>query len=696
MSVNIDTVLVKAEQEMRRLQQQAEQEAAMMVALPLRFTQNIEAFRKYIPHIADMYEVYSPTRPFSFFCNENGQPNLKWLDDDVAIYGAEPYLSCETLVNEFMDKGALSKFSFRQEANPMGSIHVEHLNNLNIYKDEISSQAEHLVKVPDQVPCALIFGVGLGYHLGYLYERCKVSSLFLFEPDLDLFYASLFCFDWAPLLAYLYQENLGLHILLGQDEQSIVRDFSSAVSCRGAFLVANAFIMWGYQNDMIKNLMKTVQQQYYLLVMGWGFFDDSLIALSHTMRNIERGVPFFKKNKKIAQDYQRVPVFIIGSGPSLDESLATIKNNKDRAILISCGSAISALHKHGIKPDIEVQIERTKAIYDFMVNLDDPEYLQDILFLSTDVVHPDCSTLFKKTVLAFKSNEPGVMMCQTYFSAAKDFAAWQAVNPFVGNIGVHAPIQLGFKNLYLFGLDNGYKDKNHHHAKSSAYYNNEKNAKILTELVCSDHERQCEANFGGVVISNAMYDTSRHIIEDVLAINKDVHCANCSDGAKISGARPVPAHDIVLCQPIDKAAILHEITNHLCAPLGLPMQDFKSLLDVDFFNYVVDKIIGEWQHDFSSRNEINQLMLRHFGYLSQISTTKNKIIAQMLNGSMNHMFAMLSSILYLFKEEEKALAMMKPAIDLWLGFLKKAKDMYPKALDSVDMVDNEIVNLYKK
>ena len=94
MSVNIDAMLLKAEQEMRRLQQQAEQEAAMMVALPLRFTQNIDAFRQYIPHIADMYENYCPSRPFKFFCNENGQPNLKWLDDGVAVYGAGPCLIC--------------------------------------------------------------------------------------------------------------------------------------------------------------------------------------------------------------------------------------------------------------------------------------------------------------------------------------------------------------------------------------------------------------------------------------------------------------------------------------------------------------------------------------------------------------------------------------------------------------------------
>ena len=29
---------------------------------------------------------------------------------------------------------------------------------------------------------------------GYLYEKCRVANLFIFEPDLDLFYASLYCF----------------------------------------------------------------------------------------------------------------------------------------------------------------------------------------------------------------------------------------------------------------------------------------------------------------------------------------------------------------------------------------------------------------------------------------------------------------------------------------------------------------------
>ncbi|MNJ66377.1 hypothetical protein D3C77_624490 [compost metagenome] len=76
-------------------------------------------------------------------------------------------------------------------------MHVDYLNKLNAYLDEIASREDMLTQVPQEVPSALVFGVGLGYHLGYLYEQCKISTLFLFEPDLDLFYGSLFCFDWA-------------------------------------------------------------------------------------------------------------------------------------------------------------------------------------------------------------------------------------------------------------------------------------------------------------------------------------------------------------------------------------------------------------------------------------------------------------------------------------------------------------------
>ncbi|MFQ1776026.1 6-hydroxymethylpterin diphosphokinase MptE-like protein, partial [Aeromonas veronii] len=692
MSENISEILKKAEGDALRLKERAEQEAAMSVALPLRFSQSLAAFRKYIPHIADMYESYKPTRPFQFFCNNNGQPNMLWLDDDIAVYGDEPYLTCEALVEGFMSKTELSKLNFSQENNPLGFIHVEYLNRLNSYLNDVSSHEPTLKKAPNEVPSALIFGVGLGYHLGYLYEKCKVGTLFLFEPDLDLFYASLFCFDWSPLLDYIYQENLGLHILLGQNEETIVGDFASAVHSRGSFLIANAFIMWGYQNDKIKKLMDKIKQEYYLLVMGWGFFDDNIIALSHTIKNIERSVPFFKKNARISLKHKRVPIFVVANGPSLDNSISFIEKNKEHAIILSCGSAISALHKAGIKPDIHVETERTKMVYDFLLTLNDPEYLKDIFFLSTDVIHPDCATLFNRSALFFKLSEPGAEIFNNYFHGLQSYAAFGGVNPMVGNIGVSTPINLGFNQLYLFGLDNGYKSKEHHHSKLSSYYNSEENAETLRDLMYGNSEWEREGNFEDVVITNAMFDTSRRVIEQLLATNRDVQCFNCSDGAKIEGARALPTSEISLSVSINKIDVLDEIES-LCSPIQLSKQDFYPLLDVVFFNIVIDKMIYEWQQKFSSRNDINQLMLRHFGYLSQIAASRQKHISQTLIGSINYVFTLLSSLLYSFEGEEETLNIMAPAISLWIEFLSKMKEMYPKALDSVDMIDNDIITL---
>ncbi len=114
-----------------------------------------------------------------------------------------------------------------------------------------------------------------------------------------------------------------------------------------------------------------------------------------------------------------------------------------------------------------------------------------------------------------------------------------------------------------------------------------------------------------------------------------------------------------------------------------------------FFNIVIDKMICEWQQKFSSRNDINQLMLRHFGYLSQIAASRQKHISQTLIGSINYVFTLLSSLLYSFEGEEETLNIMAPAISLWIEFLSKMKEMYPKALDSVDMIDNDIITLFK-
>ncbi|MFL9598655.1 6-hydroxymethylpterin diphosphokinase MptE-like protein, partial [Aeromonas veronii] len=89
---------------------------------------------------------------------------------------------------------------------------------------------------------------------------------------------------------------------------------------------------------------------------GWGFFDDNIYALAHSHTHLQDGIPFLKRWRN-SSTFEQVPVFVVGNGPSLDQSIEFIRQHQQQAIIIACGTAVSALYKTGIKPDIYVAVE---------------------------------------------------------------------------------------------------------------------------------------------------------------------------------------------------------------------------------------------------------------------------------------------------------------------------------------------------
>ena len=65
---SIESQLSFAEDILLKLKAQTEQETAMAAVLPVRFQENLSAFEKLIPSIADFFKDYRPTRSFEFFC----------------------------------------------------------------------------------------------------------------------------------------------------------------------------------------------------------------------------------------------------------------------------------------------------------------------------------------------------------------------------------------------------------------------------------------------------------------------------------------------------------------------------------------------------------------------------------------------------------------------------------------------------
>ncbi len=696
---DVNKALADVEKEYERIAMQAEQEKAMAAVLPCRFKKNMEALNRYFPDIAGMFRSYVPKRNFSFFCSENGIPNLEWCDDKIAIYGENPYDICQKQIATILDNGVLTQFDFQVENNPLGFIHVQYLNKLVEYNQQVWSSLTPIRKIPSSVPFMAMFGVGLGYQLGYLYEQCRIGNLFLFEPDLDVFYASLFCFDWYELLDYLNHEGLGLHLFLGQDEKKIMNDLIFALHKRGAFLANNGLFCLHYPSEKILKLIEQVKREFYLLVMGWGFYDDNILALSHCATNLQMKVPFLLKDKMIDQCWQYTPVFVLANGPSLDGSLESICRHKGNAILISCGSTISALYNAGIKPDIHVETERTKSVPDFLGLINDVDYLKDILFLSTDIIHPNCMNFFERSGVCFKFDEPGSLLCSLFFPDVQQRAHLTGTNPIVANIGLKLACALGFKEVYLFGVDNGYKNRKHHHSKLSAYFNEQgEHVEKLTDIVIgsAEHTYSVPGNFGGEITTNAMFDTSRRTLELTISDYPDVHVYNCSDGALIQGALPLTEYTTNNNIILDKEKLINHIYKDLYSPLNIDKHSIRKYLDVDFFEYLIDKLIEEWDFDFSSREQISNLMVRQYGYMGEIANSRQRHISKMLVGTLNYAFSLVSANLYKYEEENKTLIIIRESISIMQDYFRAMKSMYPNALESVDVVDNSIIDLFQK
>ncbi|MGY3927881.1 motility associated factor glycosyltransferase family protein [Aeromonas simiae] len=695
-----DKQLTDAEQQLARLVMQSEQERAMLATLPARFQDNMVALSSFFPHLYEEFKEYVPARPFRFFCNENGEPNLLWLDDNKALYGHSPYTLAKAQIENVLSKCTLGVMNLKSGENYFNQIHPEYLNKIIEMFNKRRSSLSLNKKLPVSIPMMLMFGVGLGYQLGYLYEQHKIKNLFVVEPDPDLFYASLFTFDWAPLLSYLDKNRLGMHIFIGSDENNIVSDLSLAINKRGAFWATSICSFWHYPSEKIYSLISKVEKEFHIIKLGWGFFDDNILALAHSYENIRERVPFLHRKSKVSGDAAQYPIFIVGNGPSLDKAIPLIKKYQQEAIIIACGSSISALYSAGIKPDILVMVERTKSSADFLATLNAPDFLRDILFLGVDVLHPDCFKYFEQYAVGFKSMEPMHILLGS-LGLVDDVAFLPCVNPYVGNTGLSYAVTLGFKQIYLFGVDNGYLSKDHHHSRLSSYFDEQGNAiDKLKKAITSSAVMYLPGNFGGEVISNELFSLSIKQLETLLRMNPDVVCYNTAEGAKVVGTIPLPVNEIdIVNQKIYKHAIISNIRQTFFSPLKISITELEKHLGLEVFNKLIDLMRDEWDKVSLTYDDIIELMQRQYNYLLHIMTTREGHLHRVLVGSMNYFFYIMLNALHSVelddgKEDEQVF--VRDMIDLYREFLDKTKEKYSNALHAKDESYHELLRHFRQ
>ena len=223
----------------------------------------------------------------------------------------------------------------------------------------------------------VLSGVGLGYILGELYERVNVANLVIIEPDPDIFFASLHTFDWNNLLDFIFSEHLSIDIIINNDPQLCFDTFCSIMNDKGVFLSTSPFILVHYSSEFNSQFVRVFKDKTPEFSSLLGFFDDYMFGISHGFYSFFKNNNHFIKKNISFEKYKDVPVFVIGSGPSLDKDISFIQKYQDKAIIIACGTALDTLYHSGIKPDFYACTERTPVISQALQAIPDKDFMVD-------------------------------------------------------------------------------------------------------------------------------------------------------------------------------------------------------------------------------------------------------------------------------------------------------------------------------
>lgn len=656
-----------------------------------RFNINLKSFKRYYPDIANKFETYRSKRKFEFFCTNNGIPNLFFTDENEFFYKTEdPIEYCQTEIDQFLATAKVQQKKYKYEYDPYGQIHFKYSNQAVAIENSLHRNKELLIKDVKSFPNCLMIGVGLGYHLARLYEQVEIENLVLVEPDPDIFYASMFAFDWSNLLEYLHDSNHQIHFLVGVANDNLFLELESVYRKHGIFLSGSWFSYIHYINDLTKRTWKEIKVHFDQIHEAIGFFDDHLFATSQGLELIKNKCKFVL-NKQLKKEYKTLPVFVIGAGPSLDHDIPFLRKYQDKAIVIACGTAIDSLYHAGIKPDFYVNLERTYNIGDSTLGvIPDQKFLQDIIIVASDTCHRNTLKYFKDSAIFAKNDEPFFPYLTSYYPDLENVQEIKLSNPVVGNAGLASAIYFGFENIYLFGIDNGKKiGTNRMHSSFTSLY---ENRGVVDTADSYQIEKVMPGNFGGQCESSFFFAMSGHNIGFLLQMEKQnngkLTCRNCSDGIFMENTIPTHSEDLVkefdVRSIIDKQKFAEYVKNEKTSELSFSIKELDSLFDSKRFNEYVSNIKKLMENMPDNRVDYVKKMVEVSEYISDLITYRESFYyGSVLNGSIQNLFILVSRALYHCEDELQCISAANRILNLVKDFLLESKALFAHLPDYV-------------
>ncbi len=383
----------------------------------------------------------------------------------------------------------------------------------------------------------IVFGIGFGFHLEALIEQTKVNSIVIVEPDLHRLGMALGVFDWHALFERHECQGRHFSLITGNDPHHLAGAVLDHIALRGALFLDGTwlFVQPPFPLPLFNAIKAVILDNYQPLLIMQGNYLDECIMIRHSFENIKTNSFYLLEASR--QSRRSEPVFIIGSGPSLDQDAAEIRRLRESCIVFSCGSALQACLSHGIRPDFHVELENHELIYEILSHAAQTYDLKGLTLIGSLTIDPKVLSLFDQALLYFRHRT--VPAC--LFGAQKYEMTFAA--PTVTNVALRVAVSLGFTQFYLFGTDLGTRRTDKIHADDTAY----RDIPVVSEVEkFFDFSLEIPGNFGGKVKTDPLFFVpAQRNIETLIKV-AGVTVSNCSDGVRIAGAKPLKAKGLRL------------------------------------------------------------------------------------------------------------------------------------------------------
>lgn len=400
----------------------------------------------------------------------------------------------------------------------------------------------------------IVFGFSNGMYLKKLIEKYPDNIIIAYEPCMTLMQLILKEIDLADCL--LHEK---LFLAVGESGKRLFTEYVQTLIKYTKYKLVDWFVIPNYRKLFELDYLKvqhiymiwmrqiTLDRNTFILLQDE--FSDNYLANMYEFFNNYTIDGLYDCFKKI--DKEKRPAIVVSAGPSLDKNINELKKAKDKAFIIVVDTALKAVLRAGIVPDLTITIDPHKPLILF-----EDERIRKLPMIFCIMSNKQVMDSQKGKKIFFGDSESYIQAIFNKYDkklSALETGGSVACNAF------STAVFLGFKNIILVGQDLAYPNGKEH---TKDAYDNEAENKL------KDGKRYFEVEdiYGGKVLTEENMDAYRLWFETQIVRYPHLHVIDATEGgAKIRGTEVLTLNETIErecknLREIDFAKVIDGIT----------------------------------------------------------------------------------------------------------------------------------------